>query len=146
MQLAEPVNKFCDLVRSVVQCLKTVCPILGKVKIAKILARAGLHLGVTTVGRILKEKPAHQPPGVKPRVVTSKHPNRVWLADLTTLPIGSGFWISWLPFALPQCWPSAGGSGPVACGQALGRQIVVEEALTTASSFGHVAAVLLLCT
>jgi len=80
------------------------------VKIAEILARAGLHLGVTTVGRILKEKPAHQPtaaqpPGVKPCVVTSKYPNHVWLADLTTLPIGSGFWVSWLPFSLPQCWP-----------------------------------------
>jgi len=24
--------------------------------------------------------------------------------DLTAVPIG-GFWTSWLPFALPQCWP-----------------------------------------
>jgi hypothetical protein len=38
--------------------LKTLCPTLGKVKIAQILARAGLHLGATTVGRILKELPA----------------------------------------------------------------------------------------
>jgi putative transposase len=40
-----------------------------------------------------------------PRVVTAKRPNHVWHVDLTTVPIGSGFWISWLPFALPQCWP-----------------------------------------
>jgi len=25
--------------------------------------------------------------------------------DLTTVPIGLGFWCSWLPFALPQQWP-----------------------------------------
>jgi putative transposase len=110
VQLAEPVNKFPDFVRAMVRCLKTVCPMLGKVKIAQILARAGLHLGVTTVGRILKEKPAPRPapaqtPEAQHRVVTSKYPNHVWLADLTTLPISSGFWASWLPFSLPQCWP-----------------------------------------
>jgi putative transposase len=37
--------------------------------------------------------------------VTAKRPNHVWHVDLTTVPIGSGFWTSWLPFALPQCWP-----------------------------------------
>ena len=110
VQLAEPVNKLPDFVRASVRRLKALCPMLGKVKIAEILARAGLHLGATSVGRILKEKPAHQPaaapsPEVKRHVVTSKYPNHVWLADLTTLPIGSGFWVSWLPFSLPQCWP-----------------------------------------
>ncbi len=110
IQLPEPVNKYPDFVRYAVQRLKSLCPTLGKMKIAQILARAGLHLGVTTVGCILKEKPAHQPtaaqaPEVRKRVVTSKYPKHVWLADLTTLPIGSGFWASWLPFTLPQCWP-----------------------------------------
>jgi transposase InsO family protein len=110
VQLAEPVNKFPDLVRVMVQLLKTLCPMLGKVKIAQTLARAGLHWGVTTVGRILKEKPAHQPtaaqaPEAKQRGITSKYPNHVWLADLTTLPIDSGFWASWLPCSLPQYWP-----------------------------------------
>lgn len=110
VQLPEPVNKFPDFVRAMVQRLKTLCPMLGKVKIAQILARAGLHLGVTTVGRILKEKPAPQAtaaqaPELRQRIVTSKYPNHVWLADLTTLAIGSGFWASWLPFSLPQCWP-----------------------------------------
>ena len=58
VQLPVPVNKFPDFVRYLVQRMKTLCPMLGKVKIAQVLARAGLHLGQTTVGRILKEKPA----------------------------------------------------------------------------------------
>jgi transposase len=50
----QPVNKFPDFVRTVVQRLKTLAPTMGKVKIAQTLARAGLHLGTTTVGRMLK--------------------------------------------------------------------------------------------
>jgi putative transposase len=113
VQLAEPVNKFPDLVRAIVQKLKMVSPVLGKVKIAQLLARAGLHLGVTTVRRILKEKPVspattnRQPAQTKQRIVTSKYPNHLWQVDLTVVPIGSGFWTTWLPFTLPQCWPFA---------------------------------------
>ena len=114
VQLREPVNKFPDYVRHIVQRLKVLSPALGKVKIAQVFARAGLHLGVTTVGRMLKAKKA--PPG-KPdsaataeeptsteRVVTAKRPNHVWHVDLTAVPM-AGFWVPWLPFALPQCWP-----------------------------------------
>ncbi len=61
VQIREPVNKFPDFVRYAVQRLKTLCPNLGKVKIAEILCRAGLHLGATTVGRIVKEKPVPTP-------------------------------------------------------------------------------------
>jgi hypothetical protein len=57
VQLGEPVNKFPDFVRYAVQRLKTLCPSLGKVKLAQVLCGAGLLLGVTTVGRILKEPP-----------------------------------------------------------------------------------------
>ena len=57
LQLREPVNKFPDFVRYIVQRLKILSPAMGKVKIAETLCRAGLHLGVTTVGRILKEEP-----------------------------------------------------------------------------------------
>ena len=57
LQLREPVNKFPDFVCHIVQRLKTPSPGMGKVKIAETLCRAGLHLGVTTVGRILKEEP-----------------------------------------------------------------------------------------
>ena len=109
LQLREPVNRFPDFVRYAVQRLKTLCPRMGKVKIAQTLARAGLHLSATTVGRMLKEPPhlvaKRQEVVSTGRVVTAKGPNHVWHFDLTTVPIVSGFWASWLPFALPQCWP-----------------------------------------
>jgi transcriptional regulator with XRE-family HTH domain len=108
MQLHEPFNKFPDYVRYAVQRLKVLYPSMGKVKIAQMLCRAGLHLGATTVGRILKEPP---PPQAKQAAVssgstvTAKRPNHVWHIDLTVVPTGSGFWVSWLPHALLQNWP-----------------------------------------
>ncbi len=107
LQLREPVNKFPDFVRYIVQRLKILNPAMGKVKIAETLCRAGLHLGVTTVGRILKETPQPRPESAAPstRVVTARRPNHVWHVDLTAVPISAGFWAPWLPFALPQCWP-----------------------------------------
>ena len=108
VQIREPVNKFPDFVRYAVQRLRALSPSLGKVKIAEILCRAGLHLGATTVGRILQEAPRSRPRetgAATGRVVTAKEPNYVWHIDLTTVPVGSGFWAPWSPFALPQCWP-----------------------------------------
>lgn len=111
VQMPTPVNRFPDLVRYLVQNLKTLCPMLGKVNIAQFLARAGLHLGVSTVGRILKEAPASPPKtecraNDKGRTVTSKYPNHLWQIDLT-IPIGPGFWTMWPPHCLPQRWPLA---------------------------------------
>ncbi len=107
LQLHKPVNKFPDFVRYIVQRLKTLSPSMGKVKIAETLCRAGLHLGVTTVGRILKEEPQSDPGDAAPstRVVTAMRPNHVWHVDLTAVSTSMGFWAPWLPFALPQCWP-----------------------------------------
>ena len=108
VQIREPVNKLPEFVRYAVQRLKTLCPSLGKAKIAEMLCRTGLHLGTTTVGRMLKESPAPSPDEATAegeRVVTAKRPNHVWHVDLTTVPTGAGFWAPWLPFALPQCWP-----------------------------------------
>jgi putative transposase len=110
VQLARPVNRFSDCIRYLVQRLKTLCPLMGKKKMADVLARAGLHLGVTTVGRILKEKPLPRPKASEDsvatdRVFTAKRPNHVWHTDLTAVPIGRGFFTTWFPFALPQCWP-----------------------------------------
>lgn len=107
VQLYEPVNKFPDFVRYIVQRLKTLHPSMGKVKIAETLCRAGLHLGVTTVGRILKEAPLPELEALSltDRIVTAKRPNHVWHVDLTAVPTSAGFWASWWPFALPQCWP-----------------------------------------
>ena len=107
LQLRKPVDKFPDFVRYIVQRLKTLSPSMGKAKIAETLCRAGLHLGTTTVGRILKEEPQSTPSDPAPRtgVVTAKRPNHVWHVDLTAVPTSVGFWAPWLPFALPQCWP-----------------------------------------
>ncbi|RPI61084.1 MAG: transposase, partial [Planctomycetaceae bacterium] len=113
VQLSQPVNKFPDFVRYIIQRLKAVCPTMGKVKIAQTLARAGLHLGATTVGRMLKCELVRPPDtnlsstdGGKPsRIVTAKRPNHVWHVDLTVVPTGGGFWTTWLPFSLPQRWP-----------------------------------------
>jgi len=121
VQLPEPVNRFPDFVRHIVRRLKVLCPLMGKVKIAQTLARAGLHLAATTVGRVLKEQgraPEDPTPeaveadvaspeeadAAKKRVVTAKYPNHVWHVDLTAVSI-VGFWVPWLPFALLQAWP-----------------------------------------
>ncbi len=83
LQLREPVKKFPDFVRYLVQVqrLSVLCPSMGKVKIAETLCRAVLHLGVTTVGRILKEN-RWPSPGEKleptGRVVTAQRPNHLW--------------------------------------------------------------------
>jgi putative transposase len=102
------VNKFPNFIGYLVRRLKILCPTMGKVKIAQVLSRAGLHLAPTTVRRLLRNVPRRPPsPAHVPtaRVVTARYPNHVWLADLSTVPTSLGFWTSWLPFALPQCWP-----------------------------------------
>jgi len=109
VQTQTPVNRFPDLIRYAVQQIKLFCPTLGKVKIADMLARAGIHIGKTTVGRILKEKPAHAPDpdnhsGTQCRIV-SKYPGHTLHADLTTVPISGGFWTNWIPHAIWQRWP-----------------------------------------
>ncbi|HUG92923.1 MAG TPA: DDE-type integrase/transposase/recombinase [Planctomycetaceae bacterium] len=115
VQTPEPVNRFPDFVAHLVQRLKTLCPALGKAKIASILARAGLHLAATTIGRMLKDRPAPrpapaaaaatEPAGQAARGVKADRPNHVWHVDLTCVPTSAGFWTAWLPFASPQHWP-----------------------------------------
>ena len=90
---------------------------MGKKRIAQILSQAGLRLAVTTVGRIIKERPDSDPVqenelglaggGGKggDRVVISYRPNHVWHVDLTTMPTLGGFWAPWMPRALHQAWP-----------------------------------------
>lgn len=112
VQLPEPVNRFPDFVRAAVQRLKALCPSLGKVKIADLLARAGLHLAPSTVRRMIQEPPVKPPPAPVPTArpessgkVTAKRVNHVHHSDLTTVPTSFGFWICWLPFTLPPFWP-----------------------------------------
>lgn len=114
VKIPVPVNRFPEFVRHIVQRLKAVCPAMGKVMLARNLARAGLHLAASTVGRMLKakSKPCKPARPDSPCVASAKqghivradYPNHVWHVDLTTVPIG-GFWAPWLPFALPQCFP-----------------------------------------
>src|SRR5262245_30213232 len=91
LRVPVPVNKFPEFVTYIVQRLQTLCPRLGKVKIAQMLARAGLHLGVSTIGHMRRQPPASGP--VRPaktmpsaRRVTAKYPNHLWHVDLTTVP------------------------------------------------------------
>ena len=75
VQVREPVNRFPDLVGYLVQRLKVLCPKMGTRRIASILARAGLHLGATTVRRMLKPDPKKKPESrrsSKPRSITAK--------------------------------------------------------------------------
>jgi len=108
LRLPVPVNRFPDFFGYLVSRLRTLCPSLGKVKIAQVLARAGLHLAPTTVRRMVaaprppKSRLAHPAVG---RVLTARHPDHVWHVDLTTVPTALGFWIPWVPFAKPQAWP-----------------------------------------
>ncbi|OHB71799.1 MAG: hypothetical protein A2V70_01565 [Planctomycetes bacterium RBG_13_63_9] len=110
VQIRQPVNRFPDVVRYLVQRLRTLCPGMGKRKIAETLARTALHLATTTVGRMLKEKPRH-PPRLQAadqpseRVVKARYAGHVWHIDLTTVPTLSGFCCSRFPFVLPQWWP-----------------------------------------
>jgi putative transposase len=108
VQVRDAVNRFPDFVAYVVRRLRVLFPSMGTRRIARVLARAGLHLGATTVRRMLRppdrKKPASDQIG-QPRVLTSKRPNHVWHTDLTTVPTSVGLWASWLPLALPQRWP-----------------------------------------
>jgi len=105
-----PVNRFPEIIRYAIQRVKLFCPTLGKAKIAGKLARAGIHIGPTTVQRILNEEPAQEPEpssddeGTVCRIV-SKYPSHTWNADLTTVPISGGFWTAWIPNAIWQRWP-----------------------------------------
>ncbi len=110
VQTKTPVNRFPDFVRYAVHQIKLFCPTLGKAKIADMLARAGIHIGKTTVGGILQEKAVEHPgpstdeTGKQCRIV-SKHPGHTFHADLTVVPISGGFWTNWIPNAIWQRWP-----------------------------------------
>jgi len=109
VRIREPVNKFPDFVGCLVRQLKVLVPTMGKVRIAQVLARAGLHLGVTTVGRMLRERgPMPEEVAsivVKEKRIVATRPNEVWHVDLTVVPTGAGLWVPWVPFALRQSWP-----------------------------------------
>ncbi len=107
VQMPVPVNRFPEFVAYIVRSLKILCPAMGKARIAQFLARAGLHLGSTTVARMLaattRPRPAEHE--IQNRALRSTRPNQIWNVDLTTVPTAGGFWVPWVPWALPQRWP-----------------------------------------
>jgi transposase InsO family protein len=128
-----PVNRFPDFVRLMVAQLGATLPSMGKVRIAQILARAGLHLAASTVKRMRAARGAGPPrepvaipadlaeegpaagssqapeaPRAQPkRTVTARYSHHVWNVDLTVMPTAMGLWVPWLPQALVQRWPFA---------------------------------------
>jgi len=108
VQVRHPVNRFPDFVGYLVRRLKTLCPSMGKVRIAQVLARAGLHLSATTVARMLDARSPRRPVAnadEAARRLRSNHPDHIWHIDLTTVPTTWGFWVPWMPWALPPRWP-----------------------------------------
>jgi transcriptional regulator with XRE-family HTH domain len=89
VQVREPVNRFPELVSYLVRRLRALCPRMGSRRIARVFARAGLHLGATTVRRMIKPASKPKPPSSRlsnARVVTATRPNHLWHLDLTIVP------------------------------------------------------------
>jgi putative transposase len=111
VQMAERSNRYPDFVRYIVQQLKSFCPMLGRHKIADVLARAGLHLSASTVKRIVNEPPIdpasveQQPDAPAGPTVQAWYPDHVWSVDLTVVPSTDGLWTPWSPNALTQIHP-----------------------------------------
>lgn len=100
VQTPTPVNKYPDFVRYLVQRLKVLCPLMGRRKIAEVLTRAGLHLGATTIQRMLTSVGPDAPAAAsnlaiedrRGRTVAARVPNHVRHVDLTVVPTRAGFW------------------------------------------------------
>lgn len=119
LALPNPVNRFPDFVAELVNTVRASYPEMGKLRIAQLLARAGMHLSPSTVRRMVKKpveapKPSEPKPASKDsksnqsgKIVTAKCPGHTWHIDLTVVPTRQGFWVPWLPFALRQTWPFA---------------------------------------
>jgi transposase InsO family protein len=132
--LPVPVARFPDYVAVIVQKLRAAVPTMGTRRLADTLARAGLHLSRSTVGRLLTRPPSKAPPpgatgsattetargatasdsatanvlkskSKAQRTVTARYAHHLWHIDLTLLPTSGGFCVPWVPFSLPQCWP-----------------------------------------
>ncbi len=110
VQTVEPVNRYPEFVRNLVRQLKRLVPAMGYERLAQVLARAGLHLGATTIRRMVRENdgPSEDDAEVatrRRRRVVARYPGHTWHVDLTTVPTRAGFWVPWFPFSLPQRWP-----------------------------------------
>ena len=106
-----PVNRFPDFVAELVRQLKGSLPTMGRVRIAQLLARAGLALWLPLrCGDLLKKpppKPKRPPPPLnsgdgahngKPRRIVSRFPHHTWHVDFSLISV-TGLWAPWLPFS-----------------------------------------------
>ena len=116
-----PVSRFPDFVGIIVRQLKTQFALLGRRKLAEVLARVGLHLSASTVRRMLHKRTPPPVPGVAgrvassnntnpptpaaTRVVRSKRPHHLWHVDITLVPTTFGFWVPWFPNTISPRWP-----------------------------------------
>ncbi len=82
-----PVRRFADVVRQLVHTMRLV-GFGGCETIAQTLARVGWKISKRTVGRMLKEKPPKSPLPATTRGprLRARHPNHIWMADITTIP------------------------------------------------------------
>ena len=111
VQLRTPVNKFPD-VRPLRRAAAKDCqPNTGQDedRPGACPGRAALWDRPPSAG-CSRSKPTFTPrpdaePAADARIVTAKYPNHVWHVDLTVVPTAMGFWCSWFPLTLPQCWP-----------------------------------------
>ena len=87
------------------------------------LARGGLHLSASSVGRFWKRECLRQPPPKASRrdwclrradevretarQIVSRRPGHTIHVDITTVPVLGGFWCPWVPQALAALWPWA---------------------------------------
>jgi hypothetical protein len=61
IRTVEPVNRYPDFVRNLVRQLKRLFPQMGNERIAEVLGRAGLHIGATTIRRMIRERGRPEP-------------------------------------------------------------------------------------
>ena len=84
-----PVRRFADVVRALVQSMAA-SGFGGNQRIAKTLARAGWTLSPESIRRIRKEKPFAPPETTdrrcSERPLRARHPNHIWMLDITEIP------------------------------------------------------------
>lgn len=94
VQMRDPVNKLPEFPIYIAQRPKVICPAMGKVKIAQVLCRAGLHLGPTTVRWMLSDTHRRRPSSrvrAFGRSVRAKRLSHIGQCDLSTVPTSLGF-------------------------------------------------------
>jgi transposase InsO family protein len=130
--LPVPATRFPDYVAVIVKKLRAAVPTMGTRRLADTLARAGLSLSRSSVGRLLTRRlstasppaatssatretarganasnsaAADAPKSKTQRTVTARDAHHLWHIDLSLLRTSGGFCVPWVPFSLPQCWP-----------------------------------------